>query len=162
MENKSNLHNLFIKISTRARNYLKINNDIQRYHIFNGIPHQRITSKKEIFDLYQLGIFSSSDQKIAENLELVELQPNANYRPHYHKNSTATIYIILGSGEFILNEKHIIYNPGKRILIPAGIMHGFQTKTRTLFLSIQSPPIIDPQNKHIDIHYEKENSYEEN
>lgn len=168
MENTFSLDNLFVQISSKLKSYVRSNKDIPRYHIFKAIPHRRVTSKntygkEEIFDLYQLGIFSASDvnslasakksQKELENLELVELQPKAEYRPHYHKNSSAIIYIILGSGTFMLDEKSIEYNAHKRIFIPAGAMHGFHTHTRTLFLSIQSPPILNPENEHIDIYY---------
>lgn len=165
----------FAQIFTKIQTYFRSNGDIPRYRIFNAIPHQRVISKtgygKEIFDLYQLGIFADSDvnslasigkrQEILENLELVELQPQAEYRPHYHKNSSAIIYIILGYGKFLLDGESIEYNAGKRIVIPAGAMHGFHTQTRTLFLSIQTPPIIDPQSGQIDIYYEKESNHEE-
>ncbi|WP_032112535.1 cupin domain-containing protein [Candidatus Paracaedibacter symbiosus] len=176
MKHTSDLCNLFIQISTKLKSCFKSNENISRYHILKAIPYRRVTSKntygkEEIFDLYQLGIFSSASgvnllasagrgQETLENLELVELQPQAEYRPHYHKNSSAVIYIILGSGTFMLGEKNIEYNANKRIVIPAGVVHGFHTQTRTLFLSIQSPPILNPKSEHIDIYYEKESNYE--
>jgi hypothetical protein len=54
----------------------------------------------------------------------------------------------------------IEYQPGIRIDIPAGVIHGFKTKTPTLFLSIQSPPIINPENGAIDLLYANGNKYE--
>ena len=118
-----------------------------KYDIFKTIPHQRVVSdhgnSKEIFDLYQCGIFKNNS--LEENLEFVELPPQAEYSQHYHKNSFAIIYVISGTGQFQLAENLIEYKPGIRIVIPAGVMHGFKTDTLTLFLSIrESPPIIDP------------------
>lgn len=136
-------------------------------------PHQRVCNDEngtqEIFDLYSLGLFSAPDSflssyvgepienksRIYENLELVELQAEAEYKPHFHKKSAAVIYIILGTGYFLLDNKRIEYCSGKRVIIPAGRMHGFKTQTRTLFLSIQSPPIIDPNTQDIDLYYQE-------
>lgn len=124
--------------------------------IFASIPHKRVVSKnghgEEIFDLYQCGSFKNGNDD--ENLELVELSAESQYRPHYHKNSFATIYIISGTGEFILDKQQIQYNPGLRIHIPAGALHGFRTKDKTLFLSIQSPSIIDRNTQEVDLYYE--------
>jgi quercetin dioxygenase-like cupin family protein len=162
------INNFLNKLSYR----LQIYSDIPRYAILRSIPHRRIMYKTinaiEIFDLYQLGIFSapnsllahlskplSSGKVIQEILELVELQPQAKYQAHYHKKSVAIIYIVSGSGLFQLGNKRLPYKAGKRIEIPAGTPHGFNTDTRTLFLSIQSPPILNPDSKHIDIYYEK-------
>lgn len=125
------------------------------YEIFKSIPHQRVVTKHantEIFDLYQCGIFNNNS--LEENVELVELQPQSEYSPHYHKKSSAVAYVISGTGLFQLTNDLIEYKPGMRITIPAGVVHGFKTKTRTLFLSIQSPPIINPENGEIDLHYE--------
>lgn len=135
-------------------------------------PHQRVKNQnqglEEIFDIYQLGLFPAPDSFLAsyieqstenkpliyENLELVELQPESEYKPHFHKNSAAVIYIIKGSGIFLLADQQLEYCESKRIIIPSGVMHGFKTYTYTLFLSIQSPPIIDPKTQNIDLHYE--------
>lgn len=126
------------------------------YEIFKSIPHQRVVSKQtdieEIFDLYQCGIFNNNS--LEENVELVELQPQSEYSPHYHKKSSAIVYVISGTGLLQLKNNLIEYKPGIRITIPAGVAHGFKTKTRTLFLSIQSPFIINPENGEIDLHYE--------
>lgn len=132
------------------------------YEIFKLIPHQRIISKQEqaeeIFDLYQCGIFKNRSYE--ENVELVELRPESEYRLHFHKKSSAVVYVISGTGLFQLAENLIEYHPGIRIDIPAEVLHGFKTKTPTLFLSIQSPPIINPENGEIDLHYENGDTYE--
>lgn len=133
-----------------------------KYEILKSIPHKRVSYEHadniEIFDLYQLGHFAIDNAKtpVIENLELVELQPKSSYQAHYHKESLAIIYIILGQGKFKLGQHNIDYRPGMRIEIPAGTLHGFHTMERTLFLSIQSPPIIDAESQEIDIHFNKE------
>jgi quercetin dioxygenase-like cupin family protein len=132
------------------------------YEIFKSIPHQRVVSKQahdqEIFDLYQCGIFNNNFTE--ENVELVELQPLSEYSPHFHKNSSAVVYVISGTGFFQLAGNLIEYKPGIRIDIPAGVIHSFKTNTPTLFLSIQSPPIINPDNGEIDLHYENGDKHE--
>lgn len=137
---------------------------------FDMAAYQRVVTthgeNKEIFDLLQLGIFHSKtsmrDQThenqtglhdLPENLELVGLQPRAEYRRHFHKNSSALIYIIAGSGMFHYGNRDIEYQSGMRVIIPAGTLHGFTTQSRTFFLSIQTPPIIHPVHGEIDIHY---------
>lgn len=144
--------------------------------LLKKIPHRRVIDKNiradEIFDLYQLGVFAASDSLLAqfsgdpaeavqEIVELVELQPQAEYRPHYHKKSAAIIYIVMGIGIFQLDQTQMPYHAGERILIPAGVLHGFITKTRTLFLSIQTPPILNPETNFVDLYY-AEDSHEQN
>jgi quercetin dioxygenase-like cupin family protein len=137
--------------------------DLLSHEILKSIPHQRVISNnddsEEIFDLYKLGLFNATGSIVnssinaQEIVELVELQPNAIYKPHYHKKSAAIIYIILGTGRFQLGQDFIQYHPGIRVVIHAGILHGFQTKDRTLFLSIQSPPILNYKSGAKDLHY---------
>lgn len=154
---------LFMKNSNSSEKALK-----------DFFTHQRVCKNEngteEIFDIYQLGLFLAPDSFLSsyinesiknnesthEILELVELQPNAEYKLHFHKKSAAIIYIISGTGIFLLGSHAIDYHPGRRVIIPAGILHGFKTDTRTLFLSIQSPPIIDPQTQQIDLHYQED------
>jgi uncharacterized RmlC-like cupin family protein len=143
------------------------------YEILRHIPHEHIQSQyvrsDERFDVFKLGIFKvaksflsaiagaeASNQPVDEIVELVELQPNAKYRPHYHKKSTAVIYMVLGEGVFVLGEDEVPYRPGQRLDIPAMVPHGFLTKTRTLFLSIQTSPIRNRQTGAVDLHYVEE------
>ncbi|MCF6777683.1 cupin domain-containing protein [Thiotrichales bacterium 19X7-9] len=121
------------------------------YEILKNIPHKRVVtgedSSEEIYDLYQLGIFNK------KNIELVELQPKTFYKQHYHKHSQAAIYIIFGTGIFLLGENKVKYKQNMQIDIAKNVLHGFVTNTKTLFLSIQSPPILDPKTSTIDLHY---------
>lgn len=143
------------------------------HEILGHIPHEHIQSQyvraDERFDVFKLGIFKvaksflsgvvgsvTNDQHVDEIVELVELQPNAKYRPHYHKESSAVIYMVLGEGVFVLGEDEVPYCPGQRLDISAKVPHGFLTKTRTLFLSIQSPPIRNRETGEVDLHYVQE------
>ncbi|VVC75838.1 hypothetical protein AQUSIP_11350 [Aquicella siphonis] len=138
--------------------------------LINELPYQRIVTtrckREEIFDLYQLGLFHCGNDQHngtivqahaqynqTEIMELVGLQPHAQYSRHYHKNSAAVIYIISGLGTFLCGDALIRYHPGMRMTIPAGMLHGFNTQSRTFFLSIQTPPIIHPESGEIDLHY---------
>jgi len=138
-------------------------------NLLKNLHFQRVIgNKNEIFDVYHLGSFLAPDSllkefsgynqnnDIYENMELVEIQENFNYKPHYHKKSSAIIYIILGGGQFILGSKAIDYCKGTRIKVPAGEIHGFNTKEKTIFLSIQTPSIVDQITGEIDIFYSKD------
>lgn len=125
------------------------------HELLRCIPHQRVVTQRanreETFDLYQCGLFQADTQE--ENIEFVELQPESEYSLHYHQKSVAIVYVIAGTGFFHLENNNIEYQPGLRLVIPQGVLHGFKTITRTLFLSIQTPPIINPDNGEIDLYY---------
>ena len=140
------------------------------HDVLKNIPHEHIQSEyvkaDERFDIFKLGIFKVNksflntlmdhdpSKKIVEEIvELVELQQNATYRPHYHENSSAVIYMILGEGMLVLGDNKLPYRPGMRLDIPAKVAHGFITHTKTLFLSIQSPPILNRETGKVDLHY---------
>lgn len=101
----------------------------------------------EDMSIYRLGIFQNS------SYDLVGINAGQTYFPHYHKNSSARVYIIYGQGNAILNNREIPYRPQDIFEIKKGVSHGFSPIKNTLFLSIQTPPIIDSENKKIDIHY---------
>lgn len=127
--------------------------------ILDGLVHKRVESEGEVFNLYQLGLYQAEHSlfnvagSCQEIVELVELEPAATYKSHYHEKSEAIIYIVSGKGVFILGEEEIAYDGSLRVSIPNKILHGFKTETRTLFLSIQSPPILNYETNEVDIHY---------
>lgn len=137
--------------------------------ILNEIPYERIQNKHvkagECFNLFKLGEFKveasyfqevtrgDEGQLMDEMVELVELQSNSEYQPHYHEKSSAVIYIVLGEGVLMLDQREMAYSPGHRVVIPAKCVHGFKTSSKTLFLSIQSPPIRNVETGEVDIHY---------
>jgi quercetin dioxygenase-like cupin family protein len=126
------------------------------HQILSTLPFKRVVSQntfneEEIFDLYACGNFNNG--LTTENVEIVALPPHAHYQLHFHKQSAAIIYIISGTGFFQLDEKIIAYKPQMRIEVPTYVMHGFKTQSSTLFLSIQTPSIIDSDTGKIDLHY---------
>ena len=150
----------------KEKDYLE---EDSKYKILNLIPYNRIvTQDQEIYHLYELGLFKVDaveslvsdlssptlrSDKIIENVQLVELLPNTEFKVHYHKKTIAVIYIVLGSGTFILGDNHLRYERGERFIIPATVPHGFIVQKSTLFLSIQSPSIRDEKSGKIDIYY---------
>lgn len=111
--------------------------------ILNKIPKEII----EGFGLYRLGIFDNS------SFDIVELNPKKEYPPHSHKKSKAKFYMILGEGKIILGDKKKQYKAGNVFNVTRGMKHGFEPKTKTLFLSIQNPPIKNPKTGKEDIHF---------
>ncbi len=138
------------------------------HEILHKIPHEQIQSKclktDERFDVFKLGVFNvtqsildfisgRSIKQADEVVELVKLQPKSQYRLHYHQKSSAVLYMILGEGVFILGENEIPYKPEMRLDLPEKTPHGFLTDTETLFLSIQTPSILNRQTGEVDLHY---------
>lgn len=139
--------------------------------ILSHVPYQQVigsssdgTAPAERFDIYCLGLFcgpspsllspnSFKSQTPTEIVELVILEPHTTYRPHYHKKSVAIIYIIQGDGVFLCGDRVEPYHKGQRFSIPETVKHGFQTNTETLFLSIQTPPILDRDTGQLDLYY---------
>lgn len=96
------------------------------YEIFHQLPHEHIQSDNvkndERFDIFRLGnysvdrtvldIISSYPRSGTEEIvELVRLQANVDYKPHFHLKSSAVIYMIIGQGRLILDNKEIEYCP---------------------------------------------------
>lgn len=106
-----------------------------RKSLLSKIP----TDVVKTIHLYRLGVFGKS------SFELVELASGENYPMHRHKKSKAVFHMIIGQGKIILSGKAHPYKPGDTFNIPKGMWHGFASKSETLFLSIQTPPIKDPK-----------------
>lgn len=138
------------------------------HEILHKIPHEHIQNEHvrtdERFDVFKLGIYRVSHSvldfitgdksgDVDEIVELVELQPHSFYKPHYHKESSAIIYMIFGEGDFILGINEMPYAPGVRLDIPKDTPHGFKTRSETFFLSIQTPPIRNDQTGEVDLYY---------
>ncbi|WP_131783384.1 cupin domain-containing protein [Legionella gresilensis] len=137
------------------------------HKMLQAIPHERVQSQyvkvNEQFELLKLGIFnveksiltaiSETTSDTNEIVELVRLKARSKYQPHYHKQSCAVIYMILGEGLFLLGKNEVSYQPGMRFDLPEKTPHGFLTDTETLFLSIQTPPIRNYQTGEVDLYY---------
>ena len=115
--------------------------------ILNQIERVDVKTGVENLTMYRLGVFEN------KMYELVELNSGQYCPPHIHKNSESKILIIKGSGEIILNGLSRPYALGSVFFVERGMIHGFKCKDQTLFLSIQTPPIIDTATGEIDIEY---------
>lgn len=115
--------------------------------VLSKITHKIVKTEIEEVDLYQLGIFNESAYT------LVAFKEGKYYPPHIHSKSTAKIHIIFGSGIIILNGKEKLYTKGDVFLIEKNISHCFRVKEETLFLAIETPPIINTETEEIDIEY---------
>lgn len=124
-------------------------NKTEKSSILNMIPHDTFGEGGGggIMDVYRLGIFDS------DSFNLVEMQAGQQYPVHIHHNSDARLFMVIGEGIIILGGKEIEYKPGDSYDVKKGISHGFKPRTRTLFLSIQNPPIKDPETGHVDVEY---------
>jgi quercetin dioxygenase-like cupin family protein len=121
------------------------------------LEHVPIRTDRESVDIYRVGTFGNT------SVEFVELAPGQPYPQHIHDASSAYLYFLFGKGgvllgnnkkgycgdewvnavhDYVTGESLISYKPGKKLFIPAGMPHGFEVDTPTLFLSLNTPPII--------------------
>jgi len=86
-------------------------------------------------------------------VEFVKLLANTRYLPHIHDNVDAHLIMITGSGKITLYGNEIMYKPGDTYEVPRGTAHGFETKTETIFISVQSSPIMNKETGELDFRY---------
>jgi len=134
-----------------------------KMRMLSGVASEKVvTCYGDQFNLLKLGLFPAAKEgdrdgdagHSLENIELVMIRAGSNSRRHYHRHSDAVIYIVNGRGRLQLGAESVEYEPHMKIAIPSNTLHGFATETETVFLSIQSPHIIDPVTGEVDIHYE--------
>lgn len=119
--------------------------------ILDQIPKKEVKTDRESLVLYRLGLFGNS------MFELVELDSNQVYDSHIHHNSESKLFVVVGEGVINLDGNEKEYKSGDEFLVTKGMSHGFKPKTQTLMLSINTPPILDPENEEMDFEYvEKE------
>lgn len=77
-------------------------------------------------------------------VERVVLSSNTSYPLHYHRSSDAFLLFLEGSGE-VVDEHGDCYEfvEGSMVYFPANVRHGFNTKERVVFITVQSPPILN-------------------
>lgn len=90
------------------------------------------------------------DNKVT--LEYVVLDPNTEFKPHYHDQSDALVLILRGHGYITdASKRKYSIKEGTLAYFPAKTRHGFITEEEHIHLiSIQSPPIKNLQTGHID------------
>jgi mannose-6-phosphate isomerase-like protein (cupin superfamily) len=85
--------------------------------------------------------------------DLVVIEACTLHRPHIHRRSKGEFVFVSGRGTITLDQKRLPYNAGDRVTVPNGVAHGFATSTRTVFLSVNNPPISDRDTGESDFHY---------
>lgn len=68
------------------------------------------------------------------------VQVRSRVRPHYHKEHSETVYLLEGSGIFIVGDRAYPVKVGSLMMIPRGVIHSFDAKQPTSVLSIFDPP----------------------
>jgi quercetin dioxygenase-like cupin family protein len=74
------------------------------------------------------------------------IQVRSRIRPQYHKDHTETVYVLEGSGIFILGDRAYPVKEGSLMMIPKGIVHSFEAKQPTSVLALFNPPF-DPSDR---------------
>jgi len=67
-------------------------------------------------------------------------QVRTRVRPHVHKDHGETVYVLEGSGVFIMGDRVYMLKAGSLIMIPRGVVHSYEAKQPTTVLSIYDPP----------------------
>lgn len=106
-------------------------------NILSDILKASFLESPEPTNVYRLGFFNDASH------DLVELFENEDYKPHYHEQAEGWLHFVLGTGIIIIDGQEKPYKPGSSFFIPKASRHGFQPTTRTLILSIQTPPVKD-------------------
>ena len=74
------------------------------------------------------------------------IQVRSRVRPHYHKDHSETVYLLEGSGIFILGDRAYPVKAGSLLMIPRGMIHSYEAKQPTKVLSLFDPPF-DPADR---------------
>ena len=82
----------------------------------------------------------------AEGVSAHLIQVRNRIRPQYHRNHSETVYLLQGSGIFILGDRAYPVKEGSLLMIPKGIVHSFEAKQPTSVLAIFNPPF-DPADR---------------
>lgn len=85
--------------------------------------------------------------------ELIKLPGGYRAPPHLHNNSKAIIQFIVGNGQILIGNKWFNYRKGGTFVIPKKTKHGFKVKKDTLFLSVNTPGILDYKSGKVDVEY---------
>jgi len=120
---------------------------MKKFDILKKIPYRKVTTEHESIDLYSLGNFNGS------TYELIELPKGYAAKPHIHKYSEATLHFIFGSGKILIGNKWSDYKKEDTFFIPKDTKHGFKVDEDSLFLSVNTPGIIDKKTGKVDVEY---------
>jgi quercetin dioxygenase-like cupin family protein len=118
---------------------------------FEVLPVQAIKTEQEAYEIVRLGRFNTVNGS-GLTIELVVYEAGSIHPPHRHEHSEVLIYIISGDGVALMGESEDRYHAGSMFRVHHGLRHGFKAETDTLFLSINSPGIVD-EDGNVDFEY---------
>ena len=103
-----------------------------------------------VFDVQQLTRGTRLESSVAA--DLVTIAPHSTSEVHRHNRAETVIYVLKGEGRALVGETWHDVRAGDRVLIGAGVFHGFATGEQAIdFLSVQSPPILDESTGQLDL-----------
>jgi len=119
------------------------------------LNNENLSSKnKRVFQGFE--IINSIDGAVNADREvsLVKIVGAGSYPQHVHKESDAIFTIVSGSAIFLSGDERREIRAGDKIKIPRDLPHGFELKEGDIleFISIQSPPIRNPETGQEDFH----------
>jgi len=115
--------------------------------ILANIPFEYVNPyKDEIYGLYRIETPEGC-------LEFIKINKGQRYDLHIHDVANAQFIFVMGSGEVTLGNEVYEYRKGSVFNVPTGVKHGFTVEQDTIFLSMQSQPILNKETGEKDIRY---------
>lgn len=103
-----------------------------------------------VFEVMQLTRGSALESIVAA--DWVTIGPEKISEIHRHNQAETVLWIVEGSGIVVVEGVDHEVTKGARIAIGKGLFHGVRTRQYALtFLSIQSPPILNKEDGHLDL-----------
>lgn len=115
--------------------------------ILSSIPFDYVNPyKDEVYGLYRIDTPKGC-------VEFIRISKGMPYEPHIHDVTSAQFIFVMGRGRILLDNIEIAYEKGSVFNIPAGVRHGFVVEEDTIFVSMQSHPILNKETGEKDIRY---------
>jgi quercetin dioxygenase-like cupin family protein len=96
----------------------------------------------DVFHVMQLA--RDTELESVVGADYVRLDPQQTSKIHRHNRAETVLYILEGRGVVVVEETDHTVVAGDRIRIRPGEFHGVRTEAEGMvFISIQSPPILD-------------------
>lgn len=109
-----------------------------------------VVERFDVFDVRQVTRGTALEARVAA--DLVTIGPHSRSEVHRHNRSETVLLVLAGAGRALVGEHVLDVRAGDRVLIGAGVFHGFVTTDSSLeFLSVQSPPILDRSTGRLDL-----------
>lgn len=115
--------------------------------ILANIPFDYVNPHKdEVYGLYRIDTPRGC-------VEFIRINRGMPYEPHIHDVTSAQFIFVMGRGVVLLDGEEFPYEKGSVFNVPAGVRHGFEVEEDTIFLSMQSHPILNKETGEKDIRY---------